>query len=126
MASPLNPRLLSRAVNAAGPEAPRLYSSNSRTEAAFDPLVKAFLERQGYVVRGEGRGCELVARRADEAPVIVKLEAAFHPPVLLQGIDHLTLSLQVYLAVPRQRREREACGRTRSRCANYVVAWAWA
>jgi hypothetical protein len=41
------------------PEANRLSSSNASTEAAFNPTVKAFLERQGYVVRGEVHGCEI-------------------------------------------------------------------
>jgi hypothetical protein len=39
-------------MNAAVPETNRLSSSNASTEAALYPLVKAFLERQGYVVRG--------------------------------------------------------------------------
>ena len=51
-------------MSAAVPKANRLSSSNASVEAALYPLVKAFLERQGYVVRGEVRGCDLVARRA--------------------------------------------------------------
>ena len=80
---------------------PAISSSNASVEAALYPLVKAFLERQGYVVRGEVRGCDLVARRGDEAPVIVELKLRFTLPLLLQGIDRLALSPLVYLAVPR-------------------------
>jgi hypothetical protein len=53
------------------------------------------------VVRGEVRGCDLVARRGDEAPIIVELKLRFTLPLLLQGIDRLALSPLVYLAVPR-------------------------
>jgi hypothetical protein len=88
-------------MSAAVPKANRLSSSNASVEAALYPLVKAFLERQGYVVRGEVRGCDLVARRGDEAPVIVELKLRFTLPLLLQGIDRLALSPLVYLAVPR-------------------------
>ena len=88
-------------MSAAVPKANRLSSSNAGVEAALYPLVKAFLERQGYVVRGEVRGCDLVARRGDAAPVIVELKLRFTLPLLLQGIDRLALSPLVYLAVPR-------------------------
>lgn len=68
---------------------------------ALYPPVKAFLERQGYVVRGEVRGCDLVACRGKEAPVIVELKLRFSLSLLLQGVDRLALSPLVYLAVPR-------------------------
>jgi hypothetical protein len=70
-------------------------------EAALYLPVKAFLERQGYVVRGEVRGCDLVACRGSEEPVIVELKLRFTLPLLLQGVDRLALSSLVYLAVPR-------------------------
>jgi len=78
-----------------------LSSSNANVETALYPPIKAFLERQGYVVRGEVRGCDLVARRGDEAPVIVELKLRFTLSLLLQGVDRLALSPMVYLAVPR-------------------------
>ncbi len=61
--------------------------------------VKAFLEGQGYEVKSEIQGCDLVARRADEPPVIVELKTGFTLPLVLQGIDRLALTEQVYLAV---------------------------
>src|SRR6516225_558391 len=67
----------------------------------FMSPVKAFLQRQGYVVRGEVRGCDLVARRGNEEPVIVEPKLRFTLSLLLQGIDRLALSPLVYLAVPR-------------------------
>ncbi len=69
-----------------------------REEELYAPL-KAFLEGQGYEVKSEVRACDLVARRGDEAPLIVELKAAFTLPLVLQGIDRLALSEQVYLAV---------------------------
>ena len=78
--------------------------ANACAEAALYPPVKAFLERQGYEVKGEVRGCDLVARRGDEPPVIVELKLRFNLPLVLQGIDRLALTERVYLAVPRPER----------------------
>ena len=61
--------------------------------------VKAFFEAQGYEVKSEVRGCDLVAQRAGEPPVIVELKTGFTLPLVLQGIDRLALSDHVYLAV---------------------------
>jgi hypothetical protein len=77
-------------------------------EAALYLPVKQFLEQQGYEVKGEVRGCDLVARRGDEPPVIVELKLRFNLPLVLQGIDRLKLTERVYLAVPRP--ERRARG----------------
>jgi hypothetical protein len=88
-------------MNAAVPKTNRLSSSDTSIEAALYPPVKAFLERQGYVVRGEVLGCDLVARRGNEEPVIVELKLRFTLSLLLQGVDRLALSPLVYLAVPR-------------------------
>jgi len=81
---------------------------NACLEAALYPPLKQFLERQGYEVKGEVKGCDLVARRGDEPPVIVELKLRFNLPLVLQGIDRLTLTERVYLAVPRP--ERHARG----------------
>jgi hypothetical protein len=81
---------------------------NAYLEAALYSPVKQFLERQGYEVKGEVRGCDLVARRGDEPPVIVELKLRFNLPLVLQGIDRLALTERVYLAVPRP--ERRARG----------------
>jgi hypothetical protein len=70
-------------------------------EAALYAPVKEFLERRGYEVKGEVRGCDLVARRGDEPPVLVELKLRFSLPLVLQGVDRLALTERVYLAVPR-------------------------
>lgn len=61
--------------------------------------VKALLEGQGYVVKGEVRGCDVVAIRGQEPPVVVELKKAFGLGLVLQGVDRLTLTDSVYLAV---------------------------
>lgn len=61
--------------------------------------VKALLEGQGYVVKGEVRGCDVVGVRGDEPPVVVELKRAFSLSLVFQGVDRLALSERVYLAV---------------------------
>lgn len=61
--------------------------------------VKALLEGQGYVVKGEVRGCDVVGVRGDEPPVVVELKRSFGLSLVLQGVDRLALSGRVYLAV---------------------------
>jgi hypothetical protein len=77
--------------------------------------VKAMLEGQGYVVKGEVRGCDVVGVRGDEPPVIVELKQSFGLGLVLQGIDRLQLTEQVYLAVgawPKRWRDmRKLCRR---------------
>jgi hypothetical protein len=63
--------------------------AHSCAEADLYPAVKAFLEAQGYDVKGEIRGCDVVATRGEESPVIVELKLAFSLALLLQGVDRL-------------------------------------
>ena len=64
------------------------------------PPVKSFLEAQGYQVKGEVDGCDVVAIRDQEPPVIVELKTAFSLALVFQGIARQGLSDNVYLAVP--------------------------
>jgi hypothetical protein len=77
--------------------------------------VKALLEGQGYVVKGEVRGCDVVAVRGEEPPVIVELKRVFGLSLVLQGVDRLALSDRVYLAVgqwpKRMKNVRKLCRR---------------
>ena len=61
--------------------------------------VKALLEAQGYTVKGEIRGCDVVAVRGDEPPVVVELKRTFGLGLVHQGIDRLAMTDAVYLAV---------------------------
>ena len=77
--------------------------------------VKALLEGQGYDVKGEVRGCDVVGVRGNEPPVIVELKRSFGLGLVLQGVDRLTMSDSVYIAVgawPKRIREvRKLCRR---------------
>ena len=81
-------------------------------ETALYPPVKAFLEAQGYSVKGEVNGCDIAAARGDEPLVIVELKTRFSLSLVLQGIARQGLSDRVYLAVPlfsgRSPRRRDA------------------
>jgi hypothetical protein len=61
--------------------------------------VKVLLESQGYTVKGEITGCDVVGVRCDEPPVIVELKRTFGLALVLQGIERLALTDAVYLAV---------------------------
>lgn len=63
--------------------------------------VKALLEAQGYTVKGEIRGCDVVAVRGAEPPVVVELKTSFSLALVLQGVDRLRLTDAVYLGVGR-------------------------
>jgi hypothetical protein len=77
--------------------------------------VKAFLEAQGFEVKGEVGGCDVVAVRGDEPPVIVELKLGFTLGLVLQAIDRLRAADAVYVAVPadavRRRGIRPLCRR---------------
>src|SRR5438477_9318086 len=79
-------------------------------ETALYMPVKQFLERRGYEVKAEVRGCDLVARRGDEPLVVVELKLRLNLTLILQGVDRLALTERVYLALP-----RPAAPRRRSR-----------
>ena len=61
--------------------------------------VKAFLEAKGHAVKGEVRGCDVVAVKDGET-LIVELKQRFSLELVLQGVERLALSDRVYLAVP--------------------------
>lgn len=69
-------------------------------ETDLYPPIKAFLEAQGYEVKAEIRGCDVVATRDGDPPVIVELKTRFGLPLLLQGVQRLSMTDAVYLAFP--------------------------
>ncbi len=72
-------------------------------ETSLYAPVKAFLEGQGYTVKGEVRSCDVVARRGDEPPVIVELKTTLNLELLMQGVERLALTEAVYIAIPAPR-----------------------
>lgn len=71
------------------------------SEADLYAPVKAFLEAQGYSVKGEVGAADVVARREDEDPVIVELKRGFSLALYHQAIRRQGISEAVYIAVPR-------------------------
>ncbi len=69
-------------------------------ETDLYPPVKAFLERQGYAVKGEIGAADVAAVRGAEPPVIVELKTGFSLALIHQGIDRQSVTPHVYLAVP--------------------------
>lgn len=68
------------------------------TESDLYAPIKQFLEGQGYEVKGEIGPCDIVAVRGDEDPVIVELKEQLNLALLLQAVDRLNASEQVYIA----------------------------
>ncbi|UWQ21324.1 DUF2161 domain-containing phosphodiesterase [Jannaschia sp. W003] len=69
-------------------------------ETALYPPVKAFLEAQGYAVKGEIGPADVVAVRGDEPPVIVELKTGWSLSLIQQGVARQDATPHVYLAVP--------------------------
>ena len=61
--------------------------------------IKSFLERQGYVVKGEVQDCDVVAVK-DDAVVVVELKRSINLTLLLQAVDRKNLTHDVYIAIP--------------------------
>src|SRR2546427_1455506 len=91
-----------------------------RTRETFlYPPVKRFLESFGLDVKGEICGCDLVALRASEPPLVVvgELKLGFNLELVLQGIDRMAACDEIWLAVRRSgRRGRERDRRVRKLC----------
>jgi hypothetical protein len=61
--------------------------------------VKDYLEKQGYVVKGEVQDCDVVAVKGD-VTVVVELKTAINLTLLLQAVERKNLTDDVYVAVP--------------------------
>ncbi len=69
----------------------------------FDPL-KNWLEANGYTVRGEVRGCDLVAVKDDEV-IAIELKLRLNLELLIQAAKRQRMSEAVYVAVPAEQRK---------------------
>lgn len=70
-------------------------------EADLYPFVKAFLEAQGYSVKGEVGAVDLAALRGDEDPIVVELKLRLNLTLYHQAVTRLRLTDLVYIAVPK-------------------------
>ena len=84
-----------------------------KLETALYRPVKRYLEGLGFEVKGEVRGCDLLALKGEAAPVVVigELKLAFTLELILQGVDRSAACDEVWLAVRSavrgRRRERD-------------------
>ncbi|MCR9108170.1 DUF2161 family putative PD-(D/E)XK-type phosphodiesterase [Marivita sp. XM-24bin2] len=87
-------------------------------EADLYPHVKAYLEAQGYTVKGEVGAVDLVAIRGDEDPLIVELKLRLNLTLYHQAVTRLRLTDLVYIAVlkPTGRNARRALRENRILC----------
>ncbi|MER9681704.1 DUF2161 family putative PD-(D/E)XK-type phosphodiesterase [Mesorhizobium sp. M0184] len=69
-------------------------------ETSLYSPVKAFLEGLGFMVKGEIGGCDLLALSADSPPIVVicELKLKFNLELVLQGVDRMAASDEVWLA----------------------------
>ncbi|MEM8878094.1 MAG: DUF2161 family putative PD-(D/E)XK-type phosphodiesterase [Pseudomonadota bacterium] len=63
--------------------------------------IKAYLEGQGYEVKGEVASADVVGCRDGDPPVIVEMKTGFSLTLFHQAVDRLGLTDAVYVAVPR-------------------------
>ncbi|UXN58612.1 DUF2161 domain-containing phosphodiesterase [Phyllobacterium zundukense] len=87
--------------------------------------VKSFLEKAGYVVKGEVGGCDLVGLSSDDPPVVVvaELKLSFNLELILQAVDRATISNEIWIAarISSKGRGREADKRYRNLCRRLGV-----
>lgn len=77
---------------------PRKVGIPERETDLYAP-VRDLLERQGFTVRGEVRGCDVVAQRGEDL-VIVELKRHFGLDLLLQAVTRQRACESVYVALP--------------------------
>lgn len=74
------------------------FMNKPREADLYDP-VKAYLTRQGYVVKGEVGAADIVGLRGDDL-VVVELKLGFSLALFHQGIERLEVTDEVYIVVP--------------------------
>lgn len=96
-----------------------LFLSAAMETSLYQP-VKAFLEKAGYMVKGEIGGCDLVGIRDDDPCIIVvcELKLAFNLELILQAVDRASISDEVWIAAKMSARGkgRETDKRYRDLC----------
>lgn len=89
-------------------------------ETSLYSPVKGFLESLGFTVKGEIGGCDLLALSADSPPIVVicELKLLFNFELVLQGVDRMAASDEVWLAacISVRGKGRESDTRFRNLC----------
>ena len=89
-------------------------------ETALYLPVKRFLERLGFSVKGEVGGCDVVALKGDDPPIVVicELKQAFNLELLLQAVDRAGACDETWIAAKLSARGkgRESDARYRNLC----------
>ncbi len=73
--------------------------TTKRLETDLYPPIKAMLEAQGFTVKGEIKQCDVMAVRQDDV-VVVELKKTLNLTLILQAVERLALTDNVYIAVP--------------------------
>jgi hypothetical protein len=96
---------------------PRTQQSRRAETSLYGP-VKRYLETLGFTVKGEVCGCDLVALRGDELPIVVigELKLSFSLDLVLQAVDRTAACDEVWLAVGAAARGRIRDPRVRKLC----------
>ena len=66
--------------------------------------VKMFFESQGYEVKSEIYGCDVVAIKDNNPIAIIELKTRFSLELVLQGVERLSVSGIIYLAILKEPR----------------------
>jgi hypothetical protein len=89
-------------------------------ETALYLPVKRFLEKLGFSVKGEVGGCDIVALKGDDPPIMVicELKQAYNLELLLQAVDRAGACDEVWIAAKLSVRGkgRESDARYRNLC----------
>lgn len=89
-------------------------------ETALYLPVKRFLERLGFTVKGEIGGCDLVAIKQGDPPLVVigELKLTFNLELVLQAVERAAACDEVWLAarVSKRGKGRESDARFRNLC----------
>jgi hypothetical protein len=92
-------------------------SERQRETSIYGP-VKRYLEAREFTVKGEICGCDLVALRGDEPPVVVigEMKVSFSLELVLQAVERTAACDEVWLAVGPAGRKRLRDPRVRKLC----------
>lgn len=87
-------------------------------ETDLSAPVKRFLEGLGFSVKGEIDGCDILGLMPGEPPVMViaELKLGLSLELILQAVDRLTVTDEVWIAVPLTRRGRDRDRRVQRLC----------